>query len=132
MNEVELLSEVTYQFSRSSGPGGQNVNKIDSKVILRFKLLESKALSEVEKSRIMKKLSSRLTKSGELVLSSQSARSQLANKKKVTTRFVELLKESLIIEKKRKKSKPSKGAVEKRLKEKKVLKEKKERRRFKD
>ncbi len=77
-----LVSEIKFQTSRSSGPGGKNVNKTNSKVTLRFDVANSFVLTEEEKEIILVKLSSRLTSEGELILSSQEKRSQLQNKKK--------------------------------------------------
>ncbi|HAW53134.1 MAG TPA: aminoacyl-tRNA hydrolase [Flavobacteriales bacterium] len=125
----DLLSEITFTTSRSSGPGGQHVNKVDSKVTLRFDVKNSELLSESQRNRILAQLSTRISAGGVLVMSSQATRSQLDNKKKVLERFDKLLAKALTIPKKRKKTRPSKSAMEKRLKEKKVLAEKKDRRR---
>ncbi|MEQ9063048.1 MAG: alternative ribosome rescue aminoacyl-tRNA hydrolase ArfB [Vicingaceae bacterium] len=129
ISSSDLLPEITFTTSRSSGPGGQNVNKVDSKVSLRFDVKNSVLLNEHQRNRLLKQLSSRMNKDGILIMSSQVSRSQLDNKKKVLDRFDALLKKALTIPKKRKKTKPSKGAIERRLKTKRVTKEKKERRR---
>ncbi|MEQ8325486.1 MAG: alternative ribosome rescue aminoacyl-tRNA hydrolase ArfB [Vicingaceae bacterium] len=129
ISSSDLLPEITFTTSRSSGPGGQNVNKVDSKVSLRFDVKNSVLLNEHQRNRLLKQLSSRMNKDGILIMSSQVSRSQLDNKKKVLDRFDALLKKALTIPKKRKKTKPSKGAVERRLKTKRVNKERKERRR---
>ncbi|SOC79051.1 ribosome-associated protein [Salinimicrobium sediminis] len=125
MDEKQLIQEAEYKAVRSSGAGGQNVNKVSSKVELHFKLQESQALNEEEKQRALKKLSSRLTNSGELILQCDESRSQHKNKELVTQRFVDLIKTSLVKPKPRKKTKTPKAAKFKRLREKKQLSEKK-------
>lgn len=125
MNEQQLIQEAEYRAVRSSGAGGQNVNKVSSKVELHFKLEESLALSEDEKQRALKKLSSRLTNSGELILQCDESRSQHKNKEIVTQRFVGLIKNALVKPKIRKKTRTPKAAKLKRLRGKKKLSEKK-------
>jgi ribosome-associated protein len=125
VDENRLLQEIDYKAVRSSGAGGQNVNKVSSKVELHFMLQDSQGLSEEEKERIGKKLQSRLTNSGELILQCDESRSQHKNKEIVTQRFLELIKEALKKPKPRKKTKPSKAAKLKRLREKKQISEKK-------
>ncbi len=125
MDEQLLIQEAEYKAVRSSGAGGQNVNKVSSKVELHFKLEETQALSNEEKQRALKKLASRLTNSGELILQCDESRSQHKNKELVTRRFLTLVKESLIKPKVRKKTKTPRAAKLKRLREKKKLSEKK-------
>lgn len=125
MDEKQLIQEADYKAVRSSGAGGQNVNKVSSKVELHFILGESKALTEDEKERALKKLSSRLTNSGELILQCDESRSQHKNKEIVTRRFVNLIRSSLVKPKVRKKTKTPRAAKLKRLREKKMLSEKK-------
>ena len=125
MDEQQLIREAEYKAVRSSGAGGQNVNKVSSKVELHFPLEETRGLTEEEKQRALKKLSSRLTNSGELILQCDESRSQHNNKEIVTQRFLELLKQALVKPKKRKKTKTPKAAKLKRLREKKKLSEKK-------
>lgn len=125
MDQHQLIQEISYKAVRSSGAGGQNVNKVSSKVELHFSIPSSHALSETEKARALKKLSSRLTKSEELILQCDESRSQHKNKEIVTQRFVELLKDSLKKPKPRKKTKPPRAAKLKRLREKKIRSEKK-------
>lgn len=125
MDEKQLIQETEYKAVRSSGAGGQNVNKVSSKVELHFMLTESQAFFEEEKQRIIKKLESRLTNSGELILQCDESRSQHRNKEIVTQRFLDFIKESLKKPKPRKKTKPSKAAKLKRLREKKKLSDKK-------
>lgn len=125
MDEKQLLREAEYKAVRSSGAGGQNVNKVSSKVELHFMLSQSGAFSEEEKARVNKKLESRLTNAGELILQCDESRSQHRNKEIVTQRFLGLIKDSLKKPKVRKKTKPSKAAKLKRLREKKKLSDKK-------
>lgn len=119
MTPETLLNELTFKASRSSGAGGQHVNKVASKIELSFDMTSSQGLTEEEKERLQQKISSRLTKEGILLLSCSESRSQHKNKAIVIERFLELIKENLKVKKPRKKSKPSKGAIEKRLKSKK-------------
>ena len=114
-----LLSELDFTASGSSGPGGQHVNRTASRVTVRFNLFRSTALSEEEKQILKKKLAGQLTREGDLLLSSGQTRSQHRNKALVIDRLIALLQTALIRPRKRKKTKPSKGAVEKRLKSKK-------------
>lgn len=125
MNEKQLIQEVTYKAVRSSGAGGQNVNKVSSKVELHFDLPASMAFSDAEKNRLQKKIHSRLTKNNELILQCDESRSQHKNRELVTRRFVELIREGLKKPKPRKKTKPTKAAKLKRLREKKHRSEKK-------
>lgn len=125
MDENHLIQEVEYKAVRSSGAGGQNVNKVSSKVELHFTISVSNALSEGEKSRALKKLGSRLTNNEELILQCDESRSQHRNKEIVTQRFLEIIKEAIKKPKPRKKTKPPKAAKLKRLREKKIRSEKK-------
>lgn len=114
--------------SRSSGPGGQNVNKVSSKMELRFDVMSSNLLSETEKTLIMKLLAHQINNEGFLILTCQTTRSQLENKNKVIEKFYQLLKKTLKPTKKRVPTKPGKASQEKKLREKKLIAEKKERR----
>lgn len=125
MDQNQLIQEINYKAVRSSGAGGQNVNKVSSKVELHFSIPSSRALSETEKERALKKLSSRLTNNEELILQCDESRSQHKNKEIVTKRFIELLKDSLKKPKPRKKTKPPRAAKLKRLREKKMISERK-------
>ena len=118
--ERNFEDEFVFQASRSSGPGGQNVNKVSSKVELRFNIASSALLTDDEKIIIGEKLINKINKLGELVLIAQTDRSQLKNKEKVIEKFYLLLEKALTPQKKRFKTKPTKASVEKRLVSKKV------------
>jgi len=122
----DIIGELEFLTSRSSGPGGQNVNKVNSKVTLRFDIGNSAFLSAEEKSMLCEKLSNRITTNGVMVLSSQDKRSQLDNKEAVLSKLDVILKKAFEKKKRRKKTKPSKAAKEKRIKSKKKTSEKKQ------
>src|SRR6478609_8880147 len=119
MNLEIILSELQFKAVRSSGAGGQNVNKVSSKVVLSFDLNKSKALSEDEIALVKKNMATRLTSENILILNCDEDRSQLKNKDIVTKRFLALIKNALIIPKDRKPTKIPKSAIRKRLHEKK-------------
>ncbi len=121
-----LLKEVRFKAVRSSGKGGQNVNKVSSKVELTFDVLNSSFLSEEQKEIILKRLASRINDNGELKITTDSERSQFFNKEIVSEKFLALIAKALTPKKKRKHTKPSKQSVEERLKIKKQKAEKKE------
>ncbi|MFO7719729.1 MAG: alternative ribosome rescue aminoacyl-tRNA hydrolase ArfB [Gillisia sp.] len=126
MPDYEALKlELIFKAVKSSGPGGQHVNKTASKIILNFDLGNSQALSEEEKARVSIKLASRITNSGEIILESGETRSQHKNKELVTTRFFELIQKAVKREKPRKKTRPTKASKLKRLRSKKIKSEKK-------
>ena len=125
----ELDSELNFSFSKSSGPGGQNVNKVNTKVELRFAIDKSSILEETEKQILKVKLAKQLNSEGELIIVVQETRSQLKNKQKAVDKFYELINSALKPIKKRKATKVSRAAKEKRLKQKQVQAEKKSRRR---
>ena len=119
MNKNLLITELTFKAVRSSGPGGQHVNKTATKVEAHFNVKNSSALTPSEIGRILEKLHNRISGEGILVLSCSESRSQHRNKALVIQRMLLLISESLKVRKKRKKTKPSKGAIEKRLRSKK-------------
>ena len=128
----EILRTVTFKTSRSGGKGGQNVNKVSSKVELIFDLETAFYLDEDEKTRLKEKLENRLDSEGLLHIVSQEDRSQLLNKEKTVAKLIELLKRSLHVQKKRKPTKIPKGVIEKRLKNKASTAEKKKNRKVID
>lgn len=129
MNEEDLVQELTFKAVRSSGSGGQHVNKVSSKVELIFNLFDSSVLNDQQKLLLQQNLQNRLTKNGILILQSGETRSQHKNKDLVIKRFLNLIKSSLIIPKKRVPTKIPKSVVRKRLKSKRNLSEKKANRR---
>ena len=125
MNKETIFKELQFKAVRSSGAGGQHVNKVSSKVELTFDVVNSQSLSEREKMRLLKNLSPRLTKEGILHLSSSESRSQHTNKEKVIKRFFLILQQGLTIPKKRKPTQMSRAQKQKRLNQKKRQSEKK-------
>lgn len=123
--EKDLSGELIYSSSRSSGPGGQNVNKVNTRIELRFNLPGSASLNEEEKTKIQSVLGNRINKEGFLILVSQTERSQLANKKKVTERFYKLLQKALTPVKRRKPTRPTLASKERRIESKKLQSRKK-------
>ena len=123
MEAAKILSELSFKAVRSSGAGGQNVNKVSTKVVLTFDLNTSKALSDEEKELISTKLNSRLTSDAILILNCDEDRSQLKNKTIVTKRFLELIQNALIVPKKRKATKIPRSVIERRIKQKRNLSE---------
>ncbi|ARV09995.1 aminoacyl-tRNA hydrolase [Winogradskyella sp. PC-19] len=125
MDFLRLINQVDYKAVRSSGSGGQHVNKVATKIELYFDFEASQFFNEEEKNRLREFLQNRLTKSGILILSCGETRSQLKNKNRVTKRFYELLEEGLKEEKERKPTKIPKAVKRKRLANKKRNSEKK-------
>lgn len=119
MNKDQIEKELQFKAVRSSGSGGQNVNKVSSKVQLNFDLLNSVGLESEEKDWLQEKLNTKLTQDGILLLSCDEDRSQLKNKSIVIKRFWELLSENLKKPKVRKATKTTRAAKEKRLQTKK-------------
>lgn len=120
MNKEKLLSELHYKAVRSSGSGGQNVNKVSSKVVITFDLNASEVFSIEQKELILNKLASKFTSENILILTCDEDRSQLKNKEIVTKRLIDLLKKALVVPKKRKPTSVPKSVVEKRIKDKKT------------
>lgn len=123
MENEKIISELQYKAVRSSGAGGQNVNKVSSKVVLTFDLKNSQALSEEEKALLETKLSSRLTSEQILILNCDEDRSQFKNKAIVTKRFLDIITVGLHIPKIRKATKIPKSVIRKRIKDKKNISE---------
>ena len=115
MNKKDVLKELKFKAVRSSGAGGQHVNKVSSKVELYFDINNSLSLSDDEKIILLDKLSNRLTKEGLLILTFDKSRSQHTNKEKVIKRLFEVLEKGLIVPKKRKPTKMSQAQKLKRL-----------------
>lgn len=109
------LAELHFQFSRSSGPGGQHVNRTASQVELTFDVANSPSLSDAQRTRVLTKLHSYIDTHGILHLSCQTTRSQHRNRAEVTERFQEFLRQALHIPKRRRPTRPSARAVERRL-----------------
>lgn len=115
----KLENDFVFSASRSGGPGGQNVNKVSTKVELRFSLILTTYFSEKEKEILFIKLKNKINNEGELILVSQSERSQLMNKSVITERFYDLVSAALTIPKKRRATRPSLSSKLKRLNDKK-------------
>jgi ribosome-associated protein len=107
--------ELVEQATRASGPGGQHVNTTDSAVILRFDVAGSPSLPLAVKDRLAALAGSRLTRDGVLVLRSEGSRSQALNREEVRERLIALIQQATIVPKKRRPTKPSKGAKERRM-----------------
>jgi ribosome-associated protein len=125
MNPEELKrrnfeNEFIFLTSRSSGPGGQNVNKVNTKVELRFNLLLSTCFSEKEKELIFNKLKNRINKESEILVVSQSERTQLMNKLKATEKFYDLVSKALTVPNKRTSTRPTFSSKIKRLEGKRI------------
>lgn len=128
MEKDKLISELQFKAVRSSGAGGQNVNKVSSKVVLSFDLKNANSLSMEEKNRLETSLSSRLTNDHILILNCDEDRSQFKNKEIVIKRFLAIIEQGLYIPKTRKATKIPKSVIRKRLKDKKNLSETKKNR----
>lgn len=128
-DEEVLIAELSFKAVRSSGAGGQHVNKTSSKVELSFRLLESAVLNEEQKELLIKNLKTKLTKDYVLILQCDESRSQHKNKTIVISRLLELIKKGLVVPKKRKKTRIPKSVKLKRLSKKRQNAEKKTNRR---
>jgi len=128
LREREFEKEFIITASRSSGAGGQNVNKVSTKIELRINLAESNLLSEEEKNILSLKLGNRISNEGFLIIQSQTSRSQIKNKEEAIEKFYQLIMKALAPVKKRKKTRPSLSSKIKRLDSKKVDSKKKQNR----
>ncbi|GAB3202907.1 ribosome-associated protein [Pontibacter aydingkolensis] len=125
LQDREFEKEMQFQASRSGGAGGQNVNKVATKVELKFDVQNSGLLTEEEKKLVLEKLANRINSEGFLQVVCQEERSQLKNKERCIDRFYELLRQAFTKQKKRKASKPTRASVRRRLEGKKKQAEKK-------
>lgn len=124
----ELMPEINFRTARSSGKGGQNVNKVETKVSLIFNIDNSKKLSDEEKQILKNRLANKLTNDSELIINSEESRSQMRNKENAIEKFIELYKNAFKRHKTRKATKPSLSSKLKRLDEKRKNSEKKQNR----
>ena len=125
MNIENLIKELSFKAIRSSGAGGQHVNKVSSKIELTFDLENSTELSDKQKELLYKNLATKLTKENKLILFSDESRSQHKNKEIAIDRFIDIIQKGLFVPKKRKSTKPSKSSIQRRLLSKKKLSAKK-------
>lgn len=132
MEAERIISELQFKAVRSSGAGGQNVNKVSSKVVLTFNLVASQSLTDEDKLLLSDKLKTKLTSEGLLILTCDEDRSQLKNKEIITKRFLKLIENGLIVPKKRKATKIPRSVIEKRLKSKRTTSERKQNRKRPD
>ena len=127
----DFTRELSFKTSRSSGAGGQNVNKVETSVTVLWNVLESGFFNDSQKDLIQTKLKNRINADGLLFLTVSESRTQLANKNKAIEKIIDLVNRALIIPKKRFATKPSRNQKQKRLDTKKKLSDKKENRKFK-
>lgn len=120
-----IARELKFKFTPSSGPGGQNVNKVSTRVEVRFNVMESNVLSYDQKEIIFVRLQNRINATGDLIIICDETRSQIKNRELAISKIEKLIEDALKPVKKRKATKPTKASVEKRLKEKKKVTEKK-------
>jgi len=130
VDKDQIIKELEFKATRSSGKGGQNVNKVSTKVELRFNIADSLLLSDNEKDRVRIKLKNRISSEDIIIVTSDSERTQLGNKRMVIEIFFELLEKALKKPKKRIKTRPTKASKERRLKEKKIKSDRKQSRRI--
>jgi ribosome-associated protein len=125
LDAEQLISEAILKAVRSSGSGGQNVNKVSTKIELQFNVNHSNGLDDAEKTLLIDSLNTRLTKNNVLILQCDESRSQLKNKQIVKERFLEIINEALTVQKERIPTKTPKAVKRKRLKNKKQVSQKK-------
>jgi ribosome-associated protein len=125
----KLLAEVRVTASRSGGPGGQNVNKVSTKIELRFPVPASEALTEEEKQLVLHKVKNRINLEGELIITSATERSQWRNREKAEQKFLDIIEKALTVPRRRKQTKPTAASNQKRIERKKQTAQKKELRR---
>ena len=121
MEKDVILTEVSFKAVRSSGAGGQNVNKVASKVVLSFDLNQSKGLTDEEKARLLHKIATKLTQDSLLIITSEEERSQVKNRAIAINKLIKCLEDGLKIPKARQKTKVPRSVNEKRLQAKKVM-----------
>lgn len=129
INPEQLHPEIVFQTARSGGKGGQNVNKVETKVELRLDIPNSQVLSDEQKDFLLKKLANKTTNEGILILTHQTERSQLANKERVIQKFDRLIREAFVVPRRRRATRPTLASKRRRIQSKKQRSETKKLRR---